>query len=384
MTAFQFTIDTSTPDGPRAGVMRLTHGEVQTPVFMPVGTAGTVKALTPRDLRQTGAQICLGNTYHLYLRPATDVIQLHGGLHTMMGWDQPILTDSGGYQVFSLQSLRKITEEGVRFRSHIDGSSHLFTPESVMGIQEVIGSDIAMVFDECPDARADRTYVERSMERTTRWAQRCIQARTRSDQAVFGIVQGALFEDLRAQHAQMLSAMDFEGLAIGGLSVGESTQEMYEMVRFVTQHLPVNKPRYLMGVGKPEDMLWAVSHGVDMFDCVLPTRNARNGMLFTDDGELIIKHARYRTDLTPVSPDCTCYTCSHFTRAYLRHLYIAKEILYSHLATLHNVHYYVNLLRRSRAAIVSDRFREFRDEVLARRAAGNLRQLHVPGASGNS
>ncbi|NUN12731.1 MAG: tRNA guanosine(34) transglycosylase Tgt [Myxococcales bacterium] len=374
MTALQFVLETSTPNGPRAGIMKLTHGEVLTPVFMPVGTAGTVKALTPRDLRRAGAQICLGNTYHLYLRPTTDVIHLHGGLHNMMGWGHPILTDSGGYQVFSLESLRKITEEGVQFRSHIDGSSHMFTAESVMGIQETIGSDIAMVFDECPDAKADRAYVERSMERTTRWAQRCINSRTRSDQAVFGIVQGALFEDLRAQHARALSAMEFEGLAIGGLSVGESTEEMYAMVRFVTQHLPRDRPRYLMGVGKPEDMLWAVAHGVDMFDCVLPTRNARNGMLFTDDGELTIKQAQYRMDLAPVSRECSCYTCSHFTRAYLRHLYMAKEILYSHLATLHNVHYYVNLLKRTRAAIVSGGFQEFVEEILVRRAAGNNRK----------
>ena len=367
-----FTLDgRDTLTAARAGTLRLRTGEVTTPIFMPVGTAGTVKAMTPANLRDVGAQIVLGNTYHLFLRPGMDIVRAHGGLHPMMGWDRPILTDSGGYQVFSLEGLRKITEEGVQFRSHIDGSLHLFTPESVVGVEETLGSDIAMAFDECPRSTADRATIEASMERTTRWERRCIEARTRADQAMFGIVQGGLHEDLRAQHASAITALPFDGFAIGGLSVGETTEEMYRLVSFTAPLLPESRPRYLMGVGKPEDILHAISAGVDMFDCVLPTRNARNGMMFTFEGDVTIKQACYRDDLRPVSESCACYTCRHFTRAYLRHLFMAKEILFTHLNTVHNLFFYLELTRRARAAILEGRYAAFRDELLAARARGD-------------
>jgi queuine tRNA-ribosyltransferase len=368
MTA-SFTLLATDPTGARAGTLQLTHGEVPTPIFMPVGTAGTVKAMPPQALRDVGAHIVLGNTYHLYLRPGMDVVRAHGGLHRMMGWERPILTDSGGYQVFSLESLRKITEDGVTFQSHIDGSKHLFTPESVVGIQETIGSDIAMAFDECPSTLADRATIEKSIERTTRWERRCVEARTRPDQAMFGIVQGGLFEDLRRDHAAAITAMPFEGFAIGGLSVGESQDEMVRLTRFTAPLLPADKPRYLMGVGKPEDILHAIEAGVDMFDCVLPTRNARNGMLLTFEGDLTIKHARYREDLRPASESCSCMTCRTFSRAYLRHLFVAKEMLFAQLNTVHNLHFYLELVGQARQAILEGRFAAWKAGVMARRAA---------------
>ena len=367
-----YTLETTDPSGARAGTLRLTHGEVPTPIFMPVGTAGTVKAMTPAALRDVGARIVLGNTYHLYLRPGLDVIRAHGGLHGMMGWERPILTDSGGYQVFSLEGLRKIREEGVEFRSHIDGSPHLFTPEHVVHIQETLGSDIAMAFDECPVSTADRATIETSIDRTTRWERRCAEARTRGDQAMFGIVQGGLFEDLRAEHARAITALPFEGFAIGGLSVGETFEDMVRLTRFTAPLLPADKPRYLMGVGKPEDILHAIAAGVDMFDCVLPTRNARNGMLLSFEGDLTIKNAAYKHDLRPVSPSCTCYTCTGFTRAYLRHLFIAKEVLFTVLNTIHNLAFYLELVTQARAAIVEGRYGAWMADVLARR--GSARQ----------
>ena len=373
-----YTLETTDPGGARAGKMTLAHGEVLTPTFMPVGTAGTVKAMTPDNLKGIHAQICLGNTYHLYLRPGMEIVRSHGGLHKMMGWDRPILTDSGGFQVFSLEGLRKITEEGVHFRSHIDGSAHLFTPESVMEIQETLGSDIAMAFDECPASTEEDSYIEASMERTTRWAKRCLDARSRPDQAVFGIVQGGLSETLRQQHAQAITALPFDGFAIGGLSVGESTEELHGMTTFTAPLLPADKVRYLMGVGTPEDLLHGVGAGVDIFDCVMPTRNARNGKLFTYEGDVTIKNARYARDLNPVSESCECYTCSHFTRSYLRHLYVAKELLFAHLATVHNLHFYVDLMKQARAAIQAGNYTTWRHEIEEARKSPSNKANEMP------
>ena len=340
----------------RRGRLQLPHGEVQTPIFMPVGTRATVKAMTPEELRELGAQIILGNTYHLYLRPGHELIKRAGGLHRFMNWPHPILTDSGGYQVFSLASTRKIQEEGVRFQSHIDGSRHMLTPEKAIEIQQALGSDVMMAFDECPAAGQPREYVERSMDLTTRWAERCLKARVGNGQALFGIVQGGIHEDLRALHAQQLTAMPFDGFSIGGLSVGESTEEMYRITESTTPYLPQDKPRYLMGVGTPQNLVEGVSRGIDMFDCVMPTRHARNGYLFTSEGRVVIKQARYIEDHGPLDPNCNCYTCRNYSRAYLRHLFIAKEILAMRLNTLHNLHYYLNLMSEVRDAIEQDRF----------------------------
>ncbi len=350
---------THTDGNARAGRLTLAHGVVETPIFMPVGTLGTVKGLTPDDLRGAHVQILLGNTYHLFLRPGLEVLAAHGGLHGMMGWSGPILTDSGGYQVFSLKDLRRITEEGVTFQNHIDGSKHLFTPEKVIQIQEVIGSDIMMAFDECPPLPCERDYMVRSMERTTRWAVRCLQARTRPECALFGIVQGGVDIELRRQHLAQLQSLPFDGFALGGLSVGEAKPRMYETVEAIAPELPAHRPRYLMGVGTPEDLLACVQRGVDMFDCVLPTRNGRNGQLFTSRGRLSIKQATYRLDLQPPDPECACATCARFTRAYLRHLYIADEMLAGQLITLHNVHYYLHLMQGMRDAIRAGRLDAF-------------------------
>ncbi len=364
----KYTLETTDPSGARAGRLELPHGVVETPIFMPVGTAGTVKTMPPESLHTVGAQICLGNTYHLYLRPGCDVIKAHGGLHKMMDWDRPLLTDSGGFQVFSLEGLRKIDADGVTFRSHIDGSSHRFTPESVVGIQEIIGADIAMAFDECPAATAPHAYHLEALDRTTRWAQRCLDARTREDQAMFGIVQGGLSKQLRSEHAHVMTQMsDFEGFAIGGLSVGETTEELHEMTSYTAPLLPQDKPRYLMGVGTPENLIHAVGAGVDMFDCVMPTRNARNGKLFTAEGEVIIKHAAHKQDLSPLSESCPCVTCTRFTRAYLRHLYIAKELLAFHLFTVHNLTYYLSLMREARGAILRGEYATWAETTLAKR-----------------
>ena len=356
----------------RAAVVHTAHGTVETPVFMPVGTLGTVKAMRPDQLRQeVEAQIVLGNTYHLYLRPGLEVIELHGGLHQMMKWDGPILTDSGGYQVFSLKELRTIKEDGVEFQDHLSGARHFFTPEKVIAIQETLGSDIMMAFDECPPAEASIDYMRDSMERTTRWAKRCLDARTRNDCALFGILQGGTSEPLRREHADQLCGLPFDGFAIGGLSVGESSEAMYETVGFTIPLMPQNKPRYLMGVGKPVDLVESIARGIDMFDCVIPTRNARNGQCFTSQGTVNIRNATYAQDMSPLDPDCDCYTCRTFTRAYLRHLYKSREMLAGHLGTLHNLRYYHRLVTAARRSILNGRFDEFYRDFYRRRRDGD-------------
>ena len=345
----------------RAGLLHTTHGVIETPIFMPVGTLATVKGMTPEDLTdEIGAQIILGNTYHLYLRPGMEVVKLHGGLHKMMNWDKPILTDSGGYQVFSLKELRKIKEEGVHFKDHISGSKHLFTPESVIEIQETLGSDIMMSFDECPPHDAPKKYMIDSMERTTRWAIRGLKARRRTDCALFGILQGGVDEQLRAQHASQMLELPFEGFAIGGLSVGESNEQMYDMAEVSTALMPDDKPKYMMGVGKPNDLVECIARGVDMFDCVLPTRNGRNGQVLTSYGPVTIRNAVYAKDLRPIDDRCACYTCQNYTRAYIRHLYKANEILAARLCTLHNLYFYLKLVKGARQAIIEGRFAQWR------------------------
>jgi queuine tRNA-ribosyltransferase len=343
----------------RAGRLRLAHGEVPTPIFMPVGTYGTVKAMTPRELDAVGARIVLGNTYHLWLRPGLEVIGAHGGLHRLMNWPRPILTDSGGFQVFSLQTLSKLTDEGVTFRSPIDGSERHLTPEVSMEIQRTLGSDVVMAFDHCPPGDAARPLVEEAMARTTRWAERCLAVPLTPGQARFGIVQGGVDVELRLRHMAALTALPFDGFALGGFSVGEPIPEMYRVLDAVADRLPAGRPRYLMGVGTPEDLLHAIGAGVDMFDCVLPTRNARNGQLFTSAGKLVISHARYRDDLAPLDGACGCETCRGYTRAYLRHLHQCKEILFARLATLHNLTFYLQLVRDARRAIFEGRYDEF-------------------------
>ncbi len=336
----------------RAGRLRLAHGEVRTPVFMPVGTYGTVKGMAPEALEGCGAQIILSNAYHLYIRPGLDVLEAHGGLHRMMGWSRPILTDSGGFQIFSLKDLRKIDEEGIEFRDHKSGDKHRLTPERVIQIQEVIGSDVMMAFDECPSLPCTPAYMEASMARTTRWAARCLEARTRPDCALFGIVQGGVDIEMRRRHVEELSELPFDGFAMGGLSVGEAKPAMIETVEAVAPMMRADRPRYLMGVGTPRDLLECIRRGVDMFDCVLPTRNGRNGQLFTSLGRLTIKHARYRLDTGPPDPACGCGTCARFSLAYLRHLFVNNEMLGAQLITQHNIYYYLQLIEGARAAIL--------------------------------
>lgn len=348
--------------GARLGRMHTSHGVIDTPIFMPVGTQGTVKGMTPEELERIGAQVILGNTYHLYLRPGHELIKEMGGLHSFMGWDKPILTDSGGYQVFSLGELRKITEEGVRFQSHLDGSYHNITPESSIGIQEALGSDIIMCFDECPPHTESYDYVSRSLDMTSRWAKRCKDAKEGSKSALFGIIQGGMHADLRKRSAEEIVDIGFDGYAIGGLSVGETKTLMYDMIDATAPHMPEDRPRYLMGVGTPEDLVEAMDRGIDMFDCVMPTRNARNGMLFTSFGRLVIKNSRYERDNGPIDEACDCYTCRNFSRAYLRHLFKAGEILSSVLNTIHNLHYYLNIMQKARRAIKEDSFPEFKRE----------------------
>ncbi|MEX0806342.1 MAG: tRNA guanosine(34) transglycosylase Tgt [Candidatus Binatia bacterium] len=340
----------------RLGSLVTAHGVVETPCFMPVGTQGTVKAVLPRDLKEMGCQILLGNTYHLYLRPGAGLVRELGGLHKFMGWNGPILTDSGGYQVFSLAATRKISEEGVRFQSHMDGSSHMLTPEKVMEIQAALGSDIAMIFDECIPHDASRDYVRTSTERTIRWAERCLRARGREDQLLFGIIQGGMHEDLRRWCVGEMSMMPFEGFAVGGLGVGESEAMLHAIGAYTAGLLPEDRPRYLMGVGRPEDIVNAVRAGFDMFDCVIPTRNARNGTLFTSQGRVNIKRADFARDPRPLDEACECYTCRNFSRAYLRHLYMAGEILSSQLNSQHNLYFYHRLMKRCREAIRDGRF----------------------------
>ena len=337
----------------RRGSLTLAHGVVQTPVFMPVGTYGTVKAMTPQALNDIGAQICLGNTFHLWLRPGLDVVAAHQGLHDFMGWQKPILTDSGGFQVFSLGALRKISEDGVKFSSPIDGAKLLLTPEISMRIQHALNSDIVMIFDECTPWPATRDEAAKSMRLSMRWAQRSRDEHNRLENgnALFGIVQGGMHEDLRDESLAGLDDIGFDGMAIGGLSVGEPKEDMARILAHVAPKMPVHKPRYLMGVGTPEDLVHAVRAGIDMFDCVMPTRNARNGHLFTRYGDLRIKNARHKTDTGPLDPSCTCYTCTHFSRAYLHHLFRAREILGSMLDTIHNLHFYQTIMAEMRDAI---------------------------------
>lgn len=340
----------------RRGTLKLAHGTVETPEFMPVGTVGSVKSLTPLDLREIGAQIILGNTYHLYLRPGMEVMRAFGGLHRFVGWDLPILTDSGGFQIFSLTSLNKLTEDGAHFQSHLDGTRLTLTPELAVEIQETIGSDIHMVLDECTPYPATSESAAQSMRRSMRWARRCRAARTRQELCQFGIVQGGVYPELRRESAKELIDIGFEGYAIGGLSVGETKAEMTTMVAAATGVLPREQPRYLMGVGTPLDIIEGVALGVDMFDCVMPTRNGRNGSLFTSLGKVNIKNQKYRFDETPLDPACSCYTCRTFSKAYLRHLFIAGELTCLRLFTLHNLTYYLQMMRMIREAIVGECF----------------------------
>ncbi len=387
-TAFSFQL-THTDGGARRGVLTTPHGVVQTPAFMAVGTQGAVKGLTHRDLEGAGSQILLSNTYHLYLRPGDDLIARRGGLHRFIGWPRPLLTDSGGYQVFSLADRCTIDEIGAHFRSHLDGSSHRLTPEKAADIQAQLGSDIAMVLDECLAYPATREAARTSMERTSRWAARArhrqVELRsepvegvtvTNAGQAQFGIVQGGVFPDLRRESAQRTVEVGFEGYAIGGLSVGEPNADMYDIVGQTTPYLPVERPRYLMGAGTPEDLIESIARGIDMFDCVLPTRNARNGQLFTRDGKINIKNAKYAEDERPLDPECQCYTCRSFSRAYLRHLYTTGEINASTLNTLHNLHFYLDTMEAVRDAIAFGRFESFRLaflQRLSRQSAGSDR-----------
>jgi len=347
----------------RAGLIHTPHGDIPTPVFAPVGTQATVKTMTPSDLRVLGATLILSNTYHLYLRPGAELIADFGGLHQFMKWDGPLLTDSGGFQVFSLERLRQIDEDGVTFRSHIDGSEHRFTPEDVVAIQEKLGADIIMAFDECPPPD-DYEYNVVALSRTHRWAERCRAAQRRQDQALYGIVQGGIFVDLRAQSAEFLSSLDFPGYGIGGLSVGETKAEMHNMLEIMHPILPRHKPRYLMGVGSPEDLFECVARGIDQFDCVLPTRIARNGAVFTHQGRLNLRNARFTADREPIEVDCQCYTCRTFSRAYLRHLIVAKETLALRLTTLHNLHFVLETMRRIRQSILDGTFIDFKREFL--------------------
>jgi queuine tRNA-ribosyltransferase len=374
MAGFSFAVEAR--DGrARAGRLVTPHGEVETPVFMPVGTAGAVKAVLHRDLREIGARILLANTYHLMLRPGDALVAGLGGLHSFTGWDGPFLTDSGGYQVFSLAALRELDEEGVRFQSHLDGSAHLVSPERSMEIQQNLGADVAMAFDECPPGDAPREVVAEATARTTRWARRCRGAHRRGDQWLFGIVQGGVHLDLREASARELVELGFPGYAVGGLSVGEPKAGRELVLDHLEAILPAEKPRYLMGVGTPEDLVDAVARGVDMFDCVLPTRNARNGQLFTSRGRVSIRNARYRDDPRPPDPGCSCPTCRSASRAYLRHLHQANEMTAATLMTLHNLFFYLDMMRTMRQSIRLCRFEEWR--------RGTLRQLAAAEESGS-
>lgn len=353
----------------RAGVMHFTRGDVPTPCFSPVGTYGTVKAMTPEELIELGATMILGNTYHLYLRPGMDVISRFDGLHRFMHWDRPILTDSGGYQVFSLAPFRKIVDEGVRFRSHIDGSEHFLTPRGVIDIQSKLGSDIAMVLDECPPHDADTAYLARSLERTTRWAEESLVGRMSGDspqrpERIFGIVQGGTDTTLRRKHAAQIGALSFDGLAIGGLGVGEAGGAFVDALQALGEALDPQRPHYLMGLGRPPDILNAIETGVDLFDCVLPTRHARNGQAFTRQGPLSIKNAAHTSSELPLEEGCACYACRNYSRAYLRHLYLAREILSARLLTTHNLHFYLNMMREARSAIEGGTFVEYKRAFL--------------------
>ncbi len=357
----------STDGKARLGELFTNHGSFPTPMFMPVGTAATVKSLAPEDLHAMGAKIILSNAYHLYMRPGHKLVEEMGGLHKFMNWDRAILTDSGGFQVMSLADLRKVTEEGVQFSSHLDGSKHFISPEISMEIQRSLGSDIVMCFDECLKHPATREEVQKSMELTSRWERRCRAVKLKEHQGLFGILQGGMYPELRAAHWEMIKDIDFEGWAIGGLSVGEPPAMMYEILDTAVPLLPQDKVRYLMGVGTPEDLVEGVARGVDIFDCVMPTRNARNGTLFTSFGKVHIKNAKFAKDPGPLDPECSCAACTNYSRSYLRHLYVSNEILGARLNTLHNLHFYINLMRQMREAIQEKRFDEFRQAFYKKR-----------------
>lgn len=358
---------TSSECNARRGEVATLHGTIQTPVFMPVGTQATVKSVTPENLKEVGAQIILGNTYHLFIRPGHELIKRFGGLHTFMNWDGPILTDSGGFQIFSLQELSKITEKGANFRSHLDGRKLFLSPEDAVHVQEALGSDIMMALDTCIPYPATRDEAAKATALTARWARRCKDAQSATGQHLFGIIQGGMYPDMRLEAIDQLVEIGFPGYALGGLSVGEPKELMYEMLAATVSHMPDGHPKYLMGVGTPEDLVEGVYHGIDMFDCVMPTRNARNGMLFTSQGRLVIKNACYQDDPRPVDENCSCYTCSNYSRAYLRHLFQCREILAYQLNSIHNLHYYCSLMEGMRAAIENDTFMTFRTQFYKQR-----------------
>ena len=364
---FSFEVIKTDPEtGARAGIFHTPHGDIETPVYMSVGTQATVKGMLPRDLREAGAQIVLANTYHLYMRPGHELVRAAGGLHKFMNWDRPILTDSGGFQVFSLAKLNNIKDEGVWFRSHIDGSKHFFTPEKVMEIENALGADIIMQFDECSEYGVDRRYAKDALERTVRWLDRCAAAHKRADQALFPIVQGNFFKDLRLESIAAAKPYAKYGIGIGGLSVGEPKPLMYEMLDAMQPALPADVPRYLMGVGSPDCLVEGVMRGIDMFDCVLATRIARNGTALTSSGKVVVRNAVYREDLTPLDADCDCYCCRHYTKAYLRHLINAGEMLGAMLLSLHNITYLNRLMRGLRQAILDGTLRDFREDFYRR------------------
>ncbi len=377
MSNLDFRLIAQDPSGSaRAAVYSTAHSTIETPIFMPVGTQATVKSLSPRELHECSCPIILANTYHLHLRPGDELIRDAGGLHRFESWDRSILTDSGGFQVFSLRDISKISDEGVEFQSHIDGSKHFFSPERVMEIEHNLGADIIMAFDECPPSEADSAKIEKAVNRTLAWAKRCLDHHAKTPfhhgypQYLFGIVQGGTLEPLRARCARELIAMDFPGYAVGGLAVGESIEKTYEVVRYTAKLLPEDKPRYLMGVGTPADILECIDRGIDMFDCVLPTRNARNGSAFTYNGKLNIRNAQFTRDFDHALDDnCSCYACSNFSRAYIRHLYMAGEILAIRLMTLHNIHFYMDLVRSARAHILDGTFSQWKTETLNRMAS---------------
>ena len=365
MSSFSFTVrQKSTGSNARLGTFSTPHGPIKTPCFMPVGTKATVKTLTPEDLKSLGAQIVLANTYHLALRPGADLVKKMGGLHKWMNWNGPILTDSGGFQVFSLAKMNKITDDGVEFQSHLDGKKHFFTPELAIQIQEKLGADIIMAFDECAPADASKTYARKALDRTHAWTLRCVKAKKRRNQALFPIIQGVNFKDLRLESAKFMADLDLPGIAIGGLSVGEGKKKMYQTLEWIEPHLPKNKPRYLMGVGTPDDLLEAVNRGIDMFDCVLPTRLARHGAFWTDRARVNIKLKKFAQDKKPLLPGCTCYTCQNFSRSYIRHLIIENEILGMRLMTIHNLHFILELMRQIRLSLRENHFPKFKTNFL--------------------
>ena len=357
--------------GARRGRLHTPHGVIETPVFMPVGTQASVKTMTPEELKDCGAQIILSNTYHLHLRPGEDLVERAGGLHSFMHWDRPILTDSGGFQVFSLADLRKVEERGVQFRSHLDGSQRFIGPEESIAIQQALGSDIMMQFDECSPYPCDYARAKDAMHRTLRWLERCMKAWTHEHQALFGIVQGAFYADLRVECAKEMAGLDLPGFGIGGLSVGEPKEVMYDMLERMMPYMPQGKPRYLMGVGSPDCLIEGVLRGVDMFDCVLATRVARNGTVFTHDGRLVVRNAKYAEDFTPLDPDCDCYACRNYTRAYIRHLFKAGEILALRLNSIHNIYFLTKMMEQMRAAIEADSLLDWANDFYARHGRGN-------------